>query len=88
MATAVLSRDTTAEAERVQIELWRSMSPRQKAELVGAMSRSLHELTLAGLRSRHPDADATELEVRMARLTLSAELASRAFPATKILGRS
>jgi hypothetical protein len=85
---AVLSRDTTSDAERVQIELWRSMPPSRKAELTGAMFRSLHELTLAGLRGRHPDADEAELRMRWAWLTLGAELASRAFPEASAIIRS
>jgi hypothetical protein len=34
--TAVLASDTSLEAERVQVELWRKMSPIQKVRVIGA----------------------------------------------------
>ena len=56
MSKAVLALDTTAEAEGIQVEIWRSMSPLEKVQLTSAVTCSARKLALAGLRSRHPDA--------------------------------
>jgi len=56
-----LSRDTTPEAEAVQIEIYRRMSPGRKLELVEEANRTGRALALAGLRQRHPTAGPEEL---------------------------
>ena len=76
----MLSRDTSAESERMQVELWRAMSPLEKLSLVSAISRNVQELSLAGIRERHPRATEDELLIRLAVLKLGAELAQRAYP--------
>jgi len=87
VAKAVLSHDTAPEAEHLQVEIWRAMSPLQKAQLTSAVTRGASDLALAGIRSRHPDASPRELEIRMARMTLGADLARRVYSdATELLG--
>jgi hypothetical protein len=76
----MLSRDTSAESERMQVELWRAMSPLEKLSLVSAISRNVQELSLAGIRERHPRATEDELLIRLAVLKLGGELAQRAYP--------
>ena len=87
MLKAVLSRDTAPEAECLQVEIWRRMSPLQKAQLTSAVTRRARDLALAGIRSRHPDASSRELEIRLAQMTLGADLARRVYSdATEFLG--
>lgn len=74
-----LSRDTTPEAEAVQVEIFRRMSGRQKLALVEEANRNARELALAGLRLRHPDAGPDELFRRLMDLTLGEELAERVY---------
>ncbi len=80
MSRSVLTRDTAREAEQVQVRIWRSMSPLEKAQLTSAVTRGANELALAGIRSRYPDATSRELKIRMARLTLGAEWTRRIYP--------
>jgi len=77
---AVLTSDTTRAAERVQVELWRRMSAMDKARVVSEISRTTQELSLVGIRRRHPDASDRESTLRLAVLKLGRELACRAYP--------
>ena len=74
-----LSRDTSPEAEAVQIEIFRRMSPRRKLEIMEEANRNAREAALAGLRMRHPDAGPEELFRRLMDLTLGEELAERVY---------
>lgn len=56
--------DTDPEAERVQMEIYRRMPPARKFELVEDAIQTSRELVLAGLRSRHPNAGASEIRRR------------------------
>ena len=77
---AVLSSDTSLEVERRQVDLWRRMSPADKLRAVREMTRAVQELSLAGIRSRHPGASEDECKLRLALLTLGRDLACRVFP--------
>lgn len=72
-----LSEDTAPWAEELLVHHWGSMSPRGKAELLTALCASLHRLTLAGLRARHPELDDEELHFEAGCLRLGRELAER-----------
>jgi hypothetical protein len=86
--TAVLASDTSLEAERMQIELWRRMSPIEKLRAVSESTQAVLQLSLAGIRSRHPEAAEEECRMRLAILRLGRELACRAFPeAARLRGR-
>jgi hypothetical protein len=78
--SAVLASDTCREAERIQIELWRRMSPLDKARTVSEISRAVQELSLAGIRQRHPGASERECMLRLAVLKLGRTLAFQAYP--------
>jgi hypothetical protein len=73
-------RDTSPEAARLQVELWRRMTPLEKAELVGGLSRAVQELSLAGIRLRHPAASERECLLRLARLKLGDALYREVYP--------
>lgn len=49
------SLDTSAEASRVQLDVYRAMSPARRLELALTMSDELMAVTTAGIRHRHPD---------------------------------
>ncbi|HEV7784508.1 MAG TPA: hypothetical protein VGQ28_04170, partial [Thermoanaerobaculia bacterium] len=76
---ALLSRDTSRDAEDVQMEILRHASPQKKAEMLRGMHRSALALTRQGLRRRHPDASGAELERLRAELWLGRDLAIRAY---------
>ena len=75
-----LSLDTSPEIERLQIERWRHMSPAQKAAVVSGLTQAVHDLALAGVRLRHPQASAREQFLRLSLITLGVDLARRAYP--------
>ena len=74
------SRDTSPEANRRQVELWRRMTPREKARLVSGISRAAQALSLAGIRRRHADASEHECLLRLAELKLGRALFRLAYP--------
>jgi hypothetical protein len=86
---AILTHDTTREAEALQVQAWRGMSSVELASLIAGASRSARTLAMAGLRWRYPDASETELTERWAVLTLGVELARAVYPdVDRLLERS
>jgi hypothetical protein len=61
---ARLSRDTSPDVEKIQIEHLRGMSASRKLDLVAQMTRSVEELALAGLRQRYPHDTADQRRAR------------------------
>lgn len=84
--TAPLADDTPRDIEQRQIEAWRRMTPMEKADLVVALSQAARDLALAGIRYRYPLASPREQFLRLAMLTLGADLARRAYPEIDHLG--
>jgi len=78
--SAVLASDTSLEAERAQVELWRHMSPLEKVRAVTEISRAVQQLSLAGIRLRHPDASDQECMLRLAVLKLGGQVACHVYP--------
>lgn len=73
------SRDTSLAIERMLVEAWRRMSPREKAERVASLTRACNELALAGISQRHPGASKRELQLRLAAFRLPREVMIRLF---------
>ena len=73
------SPDTSPEAERVWIELLRRTPPWRRLQLADQMSRAVRELSMSGLRLRHPQASEAELRRRFADLHLGSKLARRVY---------
>jgi len=78
--TPLLASDTSLAAERAQVESWRRMSPIDKLRAVTEISRAAQELSLAGIRLRHPEAPDAECMLRLAVLKLGREVACRIYP--------
>ena len=88
-AHGVLSADSSPAVERLQIDVWRRMSPVHKARTVDALTRTAHLLALAGIRKRHPGASERECFLRLAVLKLGSEAVRRVYPdAAAVLERS
>jgi hypothetical protein len=51
------SADTNAEADTVQLGVFRSLSSVQRLEMAMTMSDDVMAMTVAGIRSRRPDLD-------------------------------
>lgn len=71
------SADTSIEAERLQFQIYAGWSATEKLAVVERLCRDAREPSLAGLRLRHPEASAEELELREAALRLGDELARK-----------
>jgi hypothetical protein len=84
---ALLSDDTSAAAERIQVGRWRQMSSVEKVRAVSELSRAAQELALAGIRLRHPGASERECQLRLAALKLGHDLACRVYPEAAALFR-
>ncbi len=78
MAETYLS-DTHPDVTRLQIEHLRRMPPWRKLALVDDMNRTVHSLSLAGLRQRYPGDTPAQRRRRLADLLLGPELATRAY---------
>jgi hypothetical protein len=72
--------DTSPEAARLQVEIWRRMTPLEKARLVSGLSSAVTQLALAGIRRRHPGASERECRLRLAQLKLGPALYRSAYP--------
>ncbi len=73
------SPDTSVEAEQILVERYRAMSPADKVHIFRQLSRATQELALAGLRRRHPQASARELQLRLAATRLDRDTLRDAF---------
>ena len=78
----MLSADTSPAMERLQVDLWRQMTPFDRIRAASRLSRAAQELAVAGIRQRHPSASERECRLRLAVLNLGPDLASRVFPET------
>ncbi len=77
---AILSADTTAEIEQRQIEAWRRLSPAERLRVVSDTTRAVTNLSLAGIRHRHPHAPERECFLRLAAIRLGVETTRRLYP--------
>jgi len=69
--------DTTAAAQAVQDAVQRRLSPAEKLAQVARLSRMVDQLSMEGLRRRHPTATDDAIRDFRAELRLGADLASR-----------
>jgi len=74
-----LAEDTSPEAERVLIELYRRASPARKLAMALSANLAARELALAGLRDRFPHETPARLRRRLADLLIGPELAAKAY---------
>ena len=66
--------DTSSEAARVQIEVYRRMGPEKRLELALQLGDSLREFVAAGVRLRQPDWNEGQVRRELMRLYLGDEL--------------
>ncbi len=70
------TNDTAAEADAVQLECIRRMSPLARLRAGCRMSSRVRRLAFDAIRARHPDADETEVRLRFIELAHGADLAA------------
>lgn len=67
------SRDTSLDADDVQFEILRRMTPVERAALMTELTLAVQDLAMAGMRARHPNASDDELRLRLAVHRLGAD---------------
>jgi hypothetical protein len=78
-------RDTTPDAEAVQTEIYRRMTPAERCEIAAQLSESTRATTLANIRRRHPDYGDLQARLALFRLLLGDDLFTRAWPGAPLL---
>lgn len=82
----VHSRDTAPEIDQRRLAAAWSAPTWRKLRMAAEMSQAARDLTLAGLRHRHPDANEREIRFRFASLLYGSEIASRLFSGSEEQG--
>jgi hypothetical protein len=77
MATA---GDTSEEAARVQLEVYRRMTPLDRLRVGPGSAAMSRALVVQGIRSRHPEYSDEELRCAFIRAWIGRELFERAYP--------
>lgn len=72
--------DTTIDAERMQIDVLRRMTPEQRLKSAIQLSHMSRSLLAEGVRKRHPDYDEQQVKVAVFRLLLPLDLFNAAYP--------
>jgi hypothetical protein len=73
--------DTSADALRVQQELYASIAGAEKLRRMSELTLAVSRLALAGLTAHYPDEPREKLLLRLARLRLGDELVDRVYGA-------
>lgn len=76
---ASLQRDTSPDAGRVALDVYRRMPAWRKAQVVDEANRTARQLAMAGLRARHPEESLGQLRRRLLGLALGEELATEIY---------
>lgn len=79
MAYRAVPNDTASDADAVRFARYAGMSPAEQAARVVELTQTTAALALAGLRSRHPQAQEAELLLRLAVLRLGVDTVARAY---------
>jgi hypothetical protein len=74
-----ISRDTSAVAEAVMLDIYRRMPSWRKLEIVDDANRTARQLAIIGLRSRHPQDSPARLRRRLLALVLGEPKATEVY---------
>lgn len=75
-----IAHDTSADADTVQLEAYRRMGGAGRAQVMFRLNEMTRQTTVAGIRSRHPEYDAGQVLLALARLVHGDELVQSAWP--------
>ena len=75
MTGSVYTTDTSPEAQAVQLECLRKMSPHERIRQMCAMSRQVRNMAFEAIRRRHPGLDESEVQLLFIELTYGKPLA-------------
>lgn len=75
----VMEQDTVPRQQARYIELLRAQPPEDRLRKAGALTRAVRRMAEAGIRQRFPEADDTEVRVRLAVRLYGRDVALRLF---------
>jgi hypothetical protein len=76
----MVSRDTTEEAARVQLEVYRRMDPSDRLRVGLELTRVSRSLIAQGIHTRHPEYSDEEVKWALIRTWLGRETFQRVYP--------
>jgi len=76
----IASDDTSVEAATMQLEAWRRLGPEARVALLAELSDEIRQVSLAGIRQRHPEYTDDQARRALLRLVVGDELARAACP--------
>jgi hypothetical protein len=75
--------DTSPEAERVQIEIFRKMTPERRLHIASELTQLVRKSLAEGVRMRHPSYNEEQVHLAVIRLTLPENLFLKVYPHAK-----
>ena len=75
MSATEYLNDTSPDAQAMQLDLLRHMTPQERIEKMCALSQSLREMAFQAIRRRHPQLDEAEVRLKFIDLTYGQTLA-------------
>jgi hypothetical protein len=78
-------RDTSPEAAALQLDAWRRLGHSGRVELAARLSDEIRQVTLAGIRHRHPDYSEDDAFRALLRLVLGDELVRAIWPGDALI---
>ncbi len=72
--------DTSPDAEKVQIEIFRHMEPQKRLESASLLSETCRTLLAVGIRKRHPNYAEEQVRLAVIRCLLPNDLFLRVYP--------
>lgn len=76
----VMAGDTDAQAARVQLEVYRRMTPSDRLQVALELTRMSRDLIAQGIRARHPEYTDDQVKWALIRLWLGEETFEQAYP--------
>lgn len=75
--------DTSPEAERAQIEIFRKMTPERRLHIAAELTQLVRKSLAEGVRLRHPNYNQEQVHLAVIRLTLPENLFLKVYPQAK-----
>jgi hypothetical protein len=75
--------DTTSRAEKIQLDVFRRMTPERRLEAAIQLAKTSRELLAQGVRKRHPEYGEDQVKLAVIRLTLGENLFVSVYPEAK-----
>jgi hypothetical protein len=74
------SLDTSSDAEKLQIEIFRRMGPEKRLQSASLLSETCRSLLAEGIRKRHPNYNKEQIRLAVIRCLIPEGLFLRAYP--------